>query len=75
MMGGGLLVVVPHVLRMHRGLSKMPCPTCGKKVGGCTTIKGRVHLQCSQCGRGDSNGHRWQYHWRSAVQDLKPPNQ
>lgn len=51
MMGAGLLIVVPHVLRMQRCLTDIPCPACGEKVGGHFSLNGRVHLKCRHCGQ------------------------
>lgn len=51
MLGTGLLIVVPHVLRMQRCLTQLPCPACSEKVGGYFSLNCRYHLKCRHCGQ------------------------
>ena len=51
MMGAGLFVVVPHILRIHRCLTHLPCPACGENVGSYFSLNLRYHLKCRHCGQ------------------------
>jgi len=44
-------IVAPKLIRQHRCLAELPCPSCGRQVGGYFTRNSRIHLRCSHCGK------------------------
>jgi hypothetical protein len=43
-------IVIPHILRIHRGYTGQTCPSCGQAVGSYDSRIGRIHLVCRHCG-------------------------
>lgn len=48
--GFAVFCVIPRILRMNRSLMRIPCPACGRPVGGHFTENSRIHLRCGHCG-------------------------
>lgn len=45
-----IFIVAPKIIRQHRCLAELPCPSCGCQVGGYFSRNSRIHLRCSHCG-------------------------
>ncbi len=43
-------LVVPHVFRIHRFLSSLPCPVCGLPAGRYISRISRIYIRCKHCG-------------------------
>lgn len=44
------VVVLPQIVRIHRGYTRQLCPSCGRQVGGYESSRSRIHLVCRHCG-------------------------
>jgi hypothetical protein len=42
-------IVVPQIVRIHRGYASQICPSCGKEAGSYETSKNRIVLVCRHC--------------------------
>lgn len=42
-------IVIPQIIRIHRGYISQICPSCGKEVGSYETTKNRIVLVCRHC--------------------------
>jgi hypothetical protein len=42
-------IVVPQIVRIHRGYARQICPSCGKEAGSYNTLKNRIILVCKHC--------------------------
>lgn len=43
-------IVVPQIIRIHRGYARQICPSCSKHAGSYETSKNRIVLVCKHCG-------------------------
>jgi hypothetical protein len=46
----GGFFVVPHLLRIRRFMTSLPCGSCGRAAGRHLTVSGILHLHCNHCG-------------------------
>ncbi len=42
-------IVIPQIVRIHRGYARQICPSCGKEAGAYETSKNRIILVCKHC--------------------------
>jgi hypothetical protein len=42
-------IVIPQIVRIHRGYTNQICPSCGKEAGSYETTKNRIVLVCRHC--------------------------
>ena len=43
-------IVVPQIIRIHRGYTRQICPSCGQEVGGYDSSGSPIYLVCRHCG-------------------------
>ncbi len=46
----GIVLVVPHVMKIGRFLNTLQCPNCGRSAGSYSSTAAKVYLRCRHCG-------------------------